>query len=281
MEFFLQNGKMVSEQEFNPKSEWRDYPVTFRTHMWFAHGIIPFFDNHINLISENLRLFNLNFLPEDGEAEELHRLVIRLINKNKAYMGGWLILEVFAGNSGWTYIATIQKHYQRLIPYDEQGKLAQVSGLVLSKIPAMQEYHLFSEKFWAAESLKIAGSRFGETIYCTRERTIISSIGANLYCISGDTLFTPSIDTGCPRDNFRRLTLEAAVLTGLSVTETDNLTEAALMTMDEIFTASERSGFKWILGIGFKRFLRKRSEIIRNSTDHLLWKDRIVRQAGH
>ena len=275
MEFYLQQGKIVSEQEFNLISEWRDYPVTFRTFLWFANGIVPFFGNHISRISGNLTLINRNIVIEDHQIQEMHRLLVRLINKNKAYMGGWLKLDIYAGEPGWSYIASVQKYHQRLIPYDEQGKLAQICDLKVSEIPDMQELHLFSEKYWAAEFLKIYGSRYGETIYRTSVGTVVSALGSNLYCISGDKLITPSLETGCPRDNLRPLTLSAAELSGLSVTESDNLTTDALMNMDEIFTVSERSGFKWILGIGFKRFLRKRSEQIRNSADNLLWKDRI------
>jgi hypothetical protein len=44
--------------------------------------------------------------------------------------------------------------------------------------------------------------------------------------------------------------------------------------MNEIFTVSERYGFRWIMGIGIKRFVKKKSESIREGVEVLLWKNR-------
>jgi branched-subunit amino acid aminotransferase/4-amino-4-deoxychorismate lyase len=281
MDFYLQKGKIVSDNDFNPKAEWKNYPVTFSVPMWFAHGEIPCFDLHIRDVKEKLQLLHRALVLEPDDILELRRLFLRLINKNKAYMGGWLYLEIFAGDKGWTYVASVKKSLQREIPYDDQGKLAIVAEVVYPENPDSLNFQLFSEKFWIAESLKITGSRYGEAIFCNARGVIVSAIGANLFCIVRDRLFTPSLNTGCPADNFRDLTLASSIQAGLEIIETDSLRPEDLLTMDELFTVSERAGFKWIMGIGTKRFVRKRSELIRNTADFLLWKDRKKQDTGN
>ncbi len=271
MEYYLQNGKIVSETDLNPRSEWLNYPVTFRVSMWFANGIIPFLEVHIQRINDAFGLLNRSYLIEYDEKSELTRLLHRLINKNKAYMGGWLVLDLFASETNWTCIGSVRKSSRREFPYEEQGRLA-----IISDEPTPEDFtgrysSITSLFFEAREKLKIAGSRYGEVICCNRHGKVVCTPGANLFAISGNRLFTPSPGTGCPNDNFRSLTLMAARDHGLETVETDSLTPDDLMNMDELFTVSESSGFKWIKGIGIKRFLRKHSEPIRNRAEFLLW----------
>lgn len=274
MEFYLQNGKITGENDFNPKAEWKDFPVRFTIHMWFANGTIPFFEEHIHALNNRFENLHRPYNTEADDKLELHRLLQRLINKNKAYMGGWIRLEVFAGEKSWTFIARVIKHPRREIPYDEQGKLAIISDRMLRTDANLACPERDSVHFWACESLKIAGTRYSDAIFCNEDKAVASAIGANLFCISGNRLFTPSTASGYLPDNFRQLTLGAAAATGLEIRETDRLSTGDLLHMDEIFTVAESAGFRWILGIGMKRFVRKRSEVIRNHAEHLLWLDR-------
>jgi branched-subunit amino acid aminotransferase/4-amino-4-deoxychorismate lyase len=274
MEYYLQNGKIVSESDLNPRSEWLNYAVSFRVSMWFANGTIPFLEVHIQKINKAFGLLNRNYSIEYEEKAELTRLIYRLINKNKAYMGGWLVLDLFAAETKWTCIGSVRKSPRREIPYEEQGRLA-----IISDEPAGEEFTgrysiLSTGLFEAREKLKIAGSRYGEIICTNRSGSVLGTPGANLFAISGNRLYTPSPETCCPDDNFRILTLMAAREQGLDTIETGNMTPADLMNMDELFTVSESTGFKWIMGIGIKRFLRKHSELIRNRVDLLLWQPR-------
>jgi branched-subunit amino acid aminotransferase/4-amino-4-deoxychorismate lyase len=99
---------------------------------------------------------------------------------------------------------------------------------------------------------------------------------ANIYCIEDHQLYTPSLVTGCITDTFRELTLTAAQAAGFKVIETEGLKPADLQKMNEIFTVSEKNGFSWILGIGIKRFVRKKTEKIREMAERVLWEKRLV-----
>jgi len=274
MEFYLQQGKIVASNEFNPSDEWLNYRAKVNTSMWFAHGEIPFFKEHTEELNNYLAHLNLNYRIEEADQHELLRLAGRLINKNKAYMGGWVHIHFFLNNDSWKYIARIVKHPQRQVPFDEQGKLAVISEeKIWSKSnPIGKKYH--QEIIWINESLKLAGTRYGDAVICNENGVVAGAIGANIFCVSENKIITPSLRTGCVNEHFRELTIEAAKKIGLEIIESESIVPDDLQHMDEIFTVSEQNGFKWIKGIGLKRFLKKKVEQVRLVVDELLWKDR-------
>jgi hypothetical protein len=189
-------------------------------------------------------------------------------------MGGWLNLFVFPGENTWTFIGEVKKHPNREIPFDDQGKLAVLSeGIVGFKNHCFLNSLEF-ELMCSREKLKLAGSRFGQAIFTQLDGVIVAAIDANIFCIEGNKLITPSLKTGCPDDYFRSITIDSSANLGMKVIETDGLLPADLKNMDEIFTVSEGAGFGWILGVGLKRYVKKYSVNIRNTAEALLWKDR-------
>jgi branched-subunit amino acid aminotransferase/4-amino-4-deoxychorismate lyase len=271
MEFILHNHKIVSHDDFNPREQWLEFALSIRFSMWFANGEIPFFDNHIFQINQHFEHLRREYRAGPSEQNEVKRLINRLINKNKAYMGGWIVLSVFPAETNWQYIARVVRHPQRELPFEKQGRLAQVSDFRKISYNQTGPYTVFTDNVRNAEILKMAGTRFGEAIFCNENGFIADSVFGNLFCIEKDTLVTPSLATGCTNDNLRKLTLSAALKSGLAIFERDDIAPSALQKMDEIFITSEESGFKWILGIGMKRFVRKKTEAIYEIADKLLW----------
>jgi len=274
MEFYLHQGKITADTDFNPKYEWINFPVHVKTSMWFAHGEIPFLEVHIEHLNKHFELLQRKYKIDSSDLSELQRLFSRLINKNKAYLGGWLHLYVFADPDNSGFIAAVEKYPERKIPFDEQGKLAVISPELKWSKNTMGMSAIGMYRTWEDEKLKLAGSRYGETIFCNEKGALVETIGSNLYCIRKDKLLTPSPGTGCFLDTLRLLTIESAQGLGLEVVEEEQLTPKDIPTMDEIFTVSERYGFRWIMGIGTKRFFKKKSESIREGVEVLLWKNR-------
>ncbi len=274
MEFYLHQRKITSDNEFNPKDEWLQFPVKVRTSMWFAHGEIPFFANHIEELNNLIESLRLKYRIETDDHSELLRLAIRLINKNKAFMGGWLHLHFFINDSTWNFIGQIEKYPHREIPFDENGKLAIISDEVIWSQSVSFSKKYLRESIWMNEKLKITGTRYGDSVFCNEKGAVVETIGSNLFCVSQDKFITPSLGSGCTNNNLRALTIESASLSGLIIIESDALYPDDLQQMDEIFTASEQNGFKWIMGVGTKRFVKKKTEIIRNGVDKLVWQNR-------
>lgn len=276
MNFYLHKGKITGHEDFNPREEWLDGHVPLEIYMWFAHGTIPFFDDHVESINRKFTLLGRSYRIGSAEKSELLRLCLRLINKNKAFMGGWLKLVVMAAGEVWPYWASVTRYPSREIPFTDTGKLATFSEYTRfsESGPALTNFGL--PAIWEGERLRISGTRFGEVIFCNEKGAVTDALGGNIFCVADHQLLTPSQATGCIADTFRKLTVSAALSSGFEVIETENLKPADLQRMDEIFTVSEKNGFSWILGIGIKRFVRKKTEKIRDLAEYLLWEGRMT-----
>lgn len=274
MEFYLHNGKIVEETNFNPQKYWFEAPLHLKSAMWFAHGEIPFFDEHIRLINEQMDLLDCNYLIENTEKSELHRQIKRLINKNKGYMGGWISLCVILGQKSCDVVGSVKKHTQRIFPFGQTGNLAVISTERKWSGSPFSKYRFYADWFWRSEKIRTDGSRYGDVIFCNDKGFVTEALGSNLFCIKGQTLITPAMETGCISDLFRNLVLTSATKLGLTVLESPSLQPTELKNMDEIFTVSEEHGFRWILGLGIKRFLKNRSEEIHALTENKLWEER-------
>ncbi len=271
MEFYLQKGKITSHEDFNPREEWLMYPSHWTVKMWFAHGEIPFFSKFIDLINRYFEEHDREYRISEITKSEMLRMILRLINKNKAYMGGWVNLTVFEGFLDWKYIVRIEKYHERMIPFYENGILARISEEKIRVGRKPETSLIKSEAIITWEMLKLAGSRYGDSIFCNDAGAIVATTGGNLFTIENETVYTPSLNSGCNNDNFRQLVIRACEILKLKVVERDDIEPGTLSKMDEVFTVSEKTGFKWILGVGIKRFVKRKSESIREVTDQLLW----------
>ena len=271
MEFYLHKGKITSYEDFNPRDEWLGYSSQWSVKMWFAHGEIPFFSKYLDLINQYFGEHDRDYRIAEGEKAEMHRMILRLINKNKAYMGGWVILTVFEGITDWKYIVRIQKYPDRLIPFEETGILANLSTEKIRNGKKPTTSLINSGTMIDLEILKLAGSRYGDSIFCNDEGAIVATTSGNLFAVENDIIHTPALESGCNNDHFRQLVISACEILKLKVVERDDMDPGTLSKMDEVFSVSEKTGFRWILGVGIKRFVKRKSENIRETTDQLLW----------
>ena len=278
MEFYLQKGKITSYEDFNPRDEWLGYSIHWSVNMWFAHGEIPFFSNHLDMINQYFGEHDREYRVAAGEQAEMHRMILRLINKNKAYMAGWVILTIFEGISDWRYIVRIQKFPDRLIPFEETGILANLSAEKIRNGRKPATSIIKSASMIDGEILKLAGSRYGDSIFCNDQGAIVATTSGNLFAVENDMIHTPALESGCNNDHFRQLVISACEILKFRIVEREDLEPGALSKMDEVFSVSEKTGFRWILGVGIKRFVKRKSENIRETTDQLLWIKR--RQSG-
>jgi hypothetical protein len=262
MEFILFNGKILSFSTFNPSGSWRDPGLYISTEMWFANGTILFFNEHYLEIESLLRDLGRTFTPDFPSQQELYRLLTRLINKNKAFMGGWLALKIRFSEVKTDIFADVLPCSQRSIPFIEAGKMAVLSPYIKFSGNSFNKYPFFSEYYWVAETFRLSGSRNELSVFINQRGMVTEALNANLYAVFKNIVYTPAPTSGCFIDKLREKVLLSAEFNGFQIQESENLTWAALLDMEEVFTVSEKEGFKWIMGIDTRRFIKTKTELI-------------------
>lgn len=262
MEFILFNDKIVPETEFNPVALWIEPAFTISREMWFSNGTILFYDEHFREIKEIVNYFERVFTPDFPSPQELYRILTRLINKNKAFMGGWVRLKIGFREDKTILVADVIRHPQRSLPICDAGKMAILSPIVKFSGHYLNKYSFFSENLWAAESFRISGNSHEIPVLTNQRGMVTEALSSNLFAIYKNKLYTPAPETGCYLDRLRERILLSAEFNGFQINESGNMTWASLLDMEEIFTASEKEGLKWIKGIDTTRFVRTRTELI-------------------
>ncbi len=269
MDYILLNGKIFDKNEFNPSGLFLRKGLTMRDRMWFDNGEIRFFGEHMQNLNTILVFFSETPVFAKAYQTELLRTLKRLINKNKAFMGGWIsILYVFETELPDFYAEVVPSE-ARVLPFLSSGKLAAFSPLVKYSGNPLNRYSQFTTPLWDAERFRSRNAKTDESIFLNEKGMVTEALGSCLFCIAGNDLITPSAETGCFTDPVRRLVMEAARRLGFRISESDSISPSGLHRMDEIFTVSESLGFGWILGIETKRYMRIKTGMIREEMNRI------------
>jgi branched-subunit amino acid aminotransferase/4-amino-4-deoxychorismate lyase len=262
MDFILHNGKIIRENEYHPGSNWWRNDLQFKQDMWFANGEIPHFKE---LYTEFCQLLDhlKRSVPENFPSQsELQRLIIRVINKNKAFMGGWVCCRFLFHEKKSEYVVSVTPHPDRLFPLEPSGRMCIISPLVKSTGNPLSRYSFFSGTLWKTEKIRTDKKADEVSIFLNEKEIVTEAEGSNLFCVLNNQLITPSAETGCYIDVMREYVMQSAKSIGLRVIESVSLTPVALVGMEEVFAVSEGNGFTWLKGIGGKRYLKTTAELI-------------------
>jgi branched-subunit amino acid aminotransferase/4-amino-4-deoxychorismate lyase len=262
MEFLIHNGKIIPYTDFHADLKSRVNSLSLSQDMWFANGEIPHFNFHLQELNSLLIKLAHPSLQNLPPGDEILRLSKRLINKNKAFMGGWLRLSLSCKRNDLDYVISTKPCAERIFPLDQAGKTAIISPFVKYSGNLLSRYFFFSESLWKTEHFRSDNTENEVSFFLNEKGVLTEATGANLFCLSRNQLWTPAEETGCIIDIMREHVIRSAQVIGFSVNQSDSFLPSDIQEMEEIFLVSEGSGFKWIMGMGTKRFFKKGMELI-------------------
>jgi len=269
MDYILLNGKIFDRTEFNPSGLFLRKGLTLTDRMWFDNGEIRFFSEHMQNMNSILDFFNETPVFTRAYQSELLRTFKRLINKNKAFMGGWVSTFCIFESAMPDLFAEVIPSPGRVLPFQPSGKLAAFSPFVKFSGNPLNRYSQLTTPLWDAERYRCRNAKTGESIFLNENGMVTEALGSCLFCIDGNSIITPSAETGCFTDPVRRLVMEAACRLGFKISESESISPSDLFRMEEIFTVSESLGFGWIMGIEMKRYMRVKSGMLRDEMNRV------------
>jgi len=254
--FVILNSEVVEKKEINLTFLYLDEPVVISKKIWFGYGGIPLFTENLNLIIEQIKILKLPCPEFFKNKRELFRITKRMLNKNKYYRSGHIQIQLFWANSQFQYLILCNPFNTFEFPYQEKGILVTYSELKKYSRNDFNRYAFYCENLWTTSITQIRDSIFQNVLILNENQSICEVASANIYCIKGESIVTPSLKTGSYEDILRSTILNIAVDLGFSVKELTDISKQDLLEMDEIFTVGEESGVQWILGVENRRFIR-------------------------
>ena len=256
--FVVANNKVVEQNEVNiPEIVLTDFSK-ISCKIWFGFGGIPFFRENIEILIHQLTQLKTNVPTVLFNTNEIFRLTKRMLNKNKFYRSGYVNASVFFNQNNSHLIFTSENFETNDFPMAENGILLTVSDL---KKPLTKEFasmHYVNQTITEILKARITNPLANNAIILNEQDKICQCIEGNIFCIRDNQLITPSLASGCQNYTTRQLVLDCAIKTGFIIKETDQLKLSELFVMNEIFVVSESLGFKWVLGVNEKRYVRNK-----------------------
>lgn len=259
MDFVIVNREIVRTEEANLTPFFWNNPMLIHHKIWFGFGGIPLFNENLLLITDELEILGAEIPEIFRNKRELFRITKRLLNKNKFYRSGYIEFHLFIRNNNSGFAVTCDAFPEFDFPFPEQGLLLHFSAIRKDPQNQYNQYAPFNEMYWKTENKITRDSNFHKSIFLNNDDKVCDAGSSNLFIISGSTLITPSLETGCYNDILRSYILDISELLKFNIIESDRITRDDVLKAGELFLASERNGFQWVLGVDNKRFVRRQS----------------------
>jgi branched-chain amino acid aminotransferase len=270
MENVIVNGEILKKPEIGFTTFFWDEPFVVTQKMWFGFGGIPLFYENIETIILILNTLNANIPDLLKNEKELFRITKRMLNKNRFYRSGLVTCQVYIGKNETNVVLTSNNFPDFDFPFSPQGLIVNFFEFGKYSADPLAPYPFSNESLWKFADSRIRGTAFQNSIILNEKGNICDCISANIFMVKRNTLFTPSVETGCYNDTLRNHILNAAQNSGLKVIESDEIKKEDIYQMNEIFMASEEFGIQWIIGVLNKRFVHNYSLKIHEQVNEYL-----------
>lgn len=262
MSFVIANGKVLAKKDAELTDFLWENPFILSQKVWFGFGGIPLLQENIKSLKDQLATFNQPLPELFDKPRELFRLCKRILNKNKFYRSGHLTIQLFISPKKIDTLISSTASTEFDFPFSTKGVLCDFSDYPKNSLFDLGQYGCHNSHLWNSAKAQKIDTIFNGLILTNEKEVLCEGIGSNIFMLKGNTLYTPSLKTGCFKDTLRPIVFEQAKLMSLKVTESAELKKQHLMEMDEVFFASEANGIQWMQGIGNKRFVHQYSDLI-------------------
>lgn len=267
MTFLVTNGIIQKEDEANLSLfVLNDFAVVEKT-LWFGHGGIPFFDENIEAIEEDLKMQNRNMPEPLQNRRELFRITKRMLNKNRFYRSGLINIRLFVSKNKIDTLITSRAFETFDFPLNEQGLL--VNFAKIKKADSGKSPFL-SQAVWQQAKIGNENTKFNGSVILNGNDCICEGIESNIFLAKDGMLYTPALTSCCHKGILRPIVISLAKKHNIKTVESHNIAKPLLMQMDEVFFVSEKHGIQWVVGIENRRFVIQLADFLHKKLNILL-----------
>ncbi len=224
------------------------------------HGEILFFEKHLNRLRRSMDLLGMKW-RDDFNFHNLHLLIRHLDQLNELKGNGRIRLEVFRNEGGGYAPETNEVSFMiEAEPLEEKEYQLNENPL---RIEVFTDIAKSKNKFSSIKSSNalvyvMAGiykmqQGLDDCILVNTDGKIIEAITANIFLVSKDEVYTPSLTDGCVAGVMREQLMELLRERGKKIHET-TLTVDHVMKADEVFLANVIGGIRWVGALRQKRY---------------------------
>ncbi len=228
---------------------------------------VQFFEHHMERLHHGLSILKI---PLDTKYHIIYlkEVLEGLLHRNRLYQGASIKLSVWRSADG-KYITKncnanilIEASYLSEGPYqfNKLGLNIGVRHYITKPIHPIFSFKSKNSLVYILAGLEVSENAWSDGLLVNDKGFLVEATSSNLFLISGKSVITPSLSTGCVNGVMRRNVMQIAQSVGYDMVEKEDLRSEDILTVDEVFITNAVKGIQWVGGYENKRFLNKQSK---------------------
>ncbi|HSZ26105.1 MAG TPA: aminotransferase class IV [Cytophagaceae bacterium] len=202
MNYLIYNDQFIAENNFviSPYNRAFCYGDGLFETMLFRDGKLLFLDDHLKRLTEGLVQLDIK-LPKSLTKETILKNVVELKDKNNLHQNARIKIQVWRKQGGLITPETTEAEYTILAsPYNKavetKEKVFTSEGLSLNYTP-LSKYKTLNVLPYLLAGIEKKKRSADEILLTDTKGNIAEACSSNVFWSKSDTLYTPSLETGC------------------------------------------------------------------------------------
>lgn len=238
-------------------------------------SIAPFFDVHYTRLKKSMEVLRMK--PSSFLAPKiLKKNIERIINKERFFNGASVRITVFRDSEGKynpssdnvSFTITADELPENEYLFNTKGLKVDVCNTSFKSSHPIGNLKTTNCLPQILASKYTRENRLDESIVLNEEGYLSEFVSSNLFMLMEDTLFTPSLATGCLDGTMRNLVIKLAPQLKLEVKESAKLTTIDLKAADELWMTNAIRGVQWVSSYQRKRYFYQSAKKIQEAINY-------------
>lgn len=253
--FLVYNSDVLSETSFQVPANDRAFQYgdgLFET-IRYANGQIWFWPDHFARLSAGMAALQL-IQPAGFTAEAVYHCILQLLSANElTYQSARIKIQVWR-QAGGLYTPTVNSTNLLItarsgldFSLTEKGSVAIYDAFRLSPSP-ISAFKTLNALPYVLAGLYKHQHGLDDVILLDTEGNVAECLASNVFWFSNQTLYTPSLQTGCINGIVRQQLLRLAPTMGITTSE--GLYQSAVLSKAEAIFCANVMGIQWLRSVG-------------------------------
>jgi branched-chain amino acid aminotransferase len=234
-----------------------------------------FLDSHIERLTEQMKQLSMQ-IPLYLNTSNFRKLITDLLNKNRIFGGAHIRLTVFRNNSDEMIPTVNEVSFQiestplahSRYEINDKGLTIGISDYIRPSGRTAQIHRAHMSLFLLA-AIEGKNSGLDRVILLNEAGRLTETTDSNLFLVSRNSIFTPSLQQGCIDGIMRKIIVDIATKAGFRVNDQSSLTPSALLDAEEIFLTNAVNGIRWVGAFQQKRYFSKAARLLNGILNRL------------
>jgi len=232
------------------------------------NGEILYFDRHLERLKRSMNVLGMEWHP-DFSFQNLYLLIRHLDQVNELKGNGRIRLEVFREDGGLytpesnkvSYLIEAERMDKKEYYFNETGLKVEVYSELAKPLNKLSNLKSSNSLIYILAGLYKNNNRCDDCLILNSDGNIAEAISNNIFLVSKEQLFTPSLNQGCVAGVMREVIIDLMNSKKKKVTE-NKITLEQLLAADEVFLSNVIDGIRWVGAIKNKRYFNKFSKLL-------------------